>query len=113
MREQPGRGGHTSIGRKARLLARLGWHDAFVLGAVVAPSDAVVTLALAHALRLSPRAMNVLEGETLFNDATAFVVYGVASHRLRRAAAKTKAVPTEKPKPGLMPPPVVRCLRGA
>ena len=59
---------------------RLGWHGAFVLGAVVAPSDAVVTLAIAHALRLSPRAVNVLEGETLFNDATAFVVYGVAVH---------------------------------
>jgi monovalent cation/hydrogen antiporter len=57
---------------------RLGWHGAFVLGAIVAPSDAVVTLVIADALRLSPRAVNVLEGEMLFNDATAFVVYGVA-----------------------------------
>ena len=56
----------------------LDWHGAFVLGAIVAPPDAVVALALARALRMSRRTVNVLEGETLLNDTTAFVVYRLA-----------------------------------
>src|SRR5258705_5631627 len=56
----------------------LDWHGAFVLGAIVAPPDAVVALALARALRMSRRTVNVLEGETLLNGTTAFVVYRLA-----------------------------------
>jgi CPA1 family monovalent cation:H+ antiporter len=56
----------------------LDWHGAFVLGAIVAPPDAVVALALARALRMSQRTVNVLEGETLLNDTTAFVIYRLA-----------------------------------
>ena len=41
----------------------LDWHGAFVLGAIVA-------IALARALRMSRRTVNVLEAETLLNDTT-------------------------------------------
>ncbi|MGO8995550.1 MAG: cation:proton antiporter, partial [Polyangiaceae bacterium] len=56
----------------------LDWHGAFVLGAIVAPPDAIVAIALARALRMSRRTVNVLEGETLLNDTTAFVIYRLA-----------------------------------
>ena len=56
----------------------LDWHGAFVLGAILAPPDAIVAIALARALRMSRRTVNVLEGETLLNDTTAFVIYRLA-----------------------------------
>jgi len=56
----------------------LSWASAFVLGAIVAPPDAEVTTSIARRLGLSLRLVTVLEGETLFNDATAFVTYRMA-----------------------------------
>src|SRR5690349_2161464 len=46
---------------------------ALVLGAMVSPPDADVTTAIARRLGLPARLVTILEGETLFNDATAFV----------------------------------------
>ncbi|MBU3065951.1 Na+/H+ antiporter [Nocardia sp. NEAU-G5] len=51
---------------------------ALVLGAVVAPPDPVAVSALAERLGLPRRLMSVLEGEGLFNDVTAIVLYNVA-----------------------------------
>lgn len=56
----------------------LGWGAAFVLGAVVAPPDPVAATAVARRLHLPGRLVTVLEGEGMFNDATALVIYGVA-----------------------------------
>lgn len=56
----------------------LGWGPAWVLGAVVAPPDPVAATAVARRLRLPDRLVTVLEGEGMFNDATALVLYGVA-----------------------------------
>ena len=64
----------AGIGR----LAGLGWGPALVLGAVVAPPDPVAATAVARRLRLPHRLVTVLEGEGMFNDATALVMYGVA-----------------------------------
>ena len=58
--------------------AGLGWTAAFVLGAVVAPPDPVAATAVARRLHLPGRLVTVLEGEGMFNDATALVLYGVA-----------------------------------
>jgi Na+/H+ antiporter len=56
----------------------LGWGTAAVLGAVVAPPDPVAATAVARRLRLPGRLVTVLEGEGMFNDATALVLYNVA-----------------------------------
>ncbi|MFI6521478.1 Na+/H+ antiporter [Spirillospora sp. NPDC050679] len=51
---------------------------AVALGALVAPPDPVAATALAGRLGLPRRLVSMLEGEGLFNDVTALVVYGVA-----------------------------------
>ncbi len=59
-------------------LMGLGWGAAWVLGAVVAPPDPVAATAVARRLRLPDRIVTVLEGEGMFNDATALVLYSLA-----------------------------------
>lgn len=56
----------------------MGWGPAFVLGAIVAPSDAVAATAIAHRLRVPRRLVTILEGESLVNDTAAFVAYRFA-----------------------------------
>jgi monovalent cation/hydrogen antiporter len=56
----------------------LGWKPAWVLGAIVSPPDPVAATAVARRLRLPQRLVSVLEGEGMFNDATALVIYKVA-----------------------------------
>ena len=50
----------------------------FVLGAIVAPTDAVAPLAVVRRLGLPRRLVVVLEGEGLANDATALILYRFA-----------------------------------
>jgi monovalent cation/hydrogen antiporter len=50
----------------------------FVLGAIVAPTDAVAPLAVVRRLGLPRRLIVVLEGEGLANDATALILYRFA-----------------------------------
>jgi len=56
----------------------LPWAAAFVLGAVVSPTDAVAATAIGRRLGLPRRVITVVEGESLINDATALVVYRFA-----------------------------------
>ncbi|MFG2073315.1 monovalent cation:H+ antiporter, CPA1 family [Nonomuraea maritima] len=51
---------------------------AFALGAIVAPPDAVAAVAVGRRLGLPRKALTVLIGESLFNDATALTLYRVA-----------------------------------
>ncbi|OEJ33679.1 Na+/H+ antiporter [Streptomyces subrutilus] len=51
---------------------------ALVLGAVVAPPDAVAATAIARKLGLPNRITTILQGESLVNDATAITAYKVA-----------------------------------
>ena len=51
---------------------------AVVLGALVAPPDPVAATAVAGSLGLPRRLVSILEGEGLFNDVTAIVLYNVA-----------------------------------
>lgn len=51
---------------------------AVALGAVVAPPDAVAATAVARRIGLPRRVVSVLEGESLFNDATALVSVNTA-----------------------------------
>jgi len=51
---------------------------ALVLGAVVAPPDAVAAIAVGRRLGLPRRVMTILAGESLVNDATALTLFRVA-----------------------------------
>jgi CPA1 family monovalent cation:H+ antiporter len=54
------------------------WSVAFVLGTIVAPPDAVAVMAITERLKVPRRISNVLEGESLANDAVALVAYRMA-----------------------------------
>src|SRR5215213_5084847 len=56
----------------------LPWGAAFVLGAIVSPTDAVAATAIAERLGIPRRIVTILEGESLINDATGIVAYRVA-----------------------------------
>lgn len=49
-----------------------------VLGAIVAPPDAIAAASIATRLGLQPRVVGLLEGESLINDAIALIVYKLA-----------------------------------
>ncbi|WP_329457005.1 Na+/H+ antiporter [Streptomyces sp. NBC_01497] len=51
---------------------------AFVLGAVLASTDPVAVTALGRRLSLPPRMQVIVQGESLFNDATSLVLFKVA-----------------------------------
>lgn len=51
---------------------------ALVLGAVLAPPDAVAATSIARKVGLPDRIVTILQGESLFNDATAITAYRVA-----------------------------------
>jgi Na+/H+ antiporter len=53
-----------------RFVTTLDFTSGFLLGAVVAATDAVATGSIAKTLGLSPRISTLLEGESLLNDAT-------------------------------------------
>ena len=55
----------------------LTWWPALVLGAMVSPPDPVAATAVARRLRLPHRLVTILEGEGMFNDATALVAFQV------------------------------------
>jgi monovalent cation/hydrogen antiporter len=59
-------------------IAGLSWPVCFVLGALVAPTDAVAATAIASRLGIPRRLATLIEGESLVNDATALVAYGFA-----------------------------------
>jgi NhaP-type Na+/H+ or K+/H+ antiporter len=56
----------------------LPWPAAFVLGAIVSPTDAIAATTVAQRLGVPRRIVTVLEGESLVNDATGIVAYRVA-----------------------------------
>lgn len=55
----------------------LPWAPALMLGAMVSPPDPVAATAVARKLRLPHRLVTILEGEGMFNDATALVAFKV------------------------------------
>ena len=56
----------------------LSWPTAFVLGAIVSPTDPTAATAIAQRLGLSRRLVALIEGESLVNDGTALVAYKFA-----------------------------------
>ncbi len=56
----------------------LTWPAAFVLGAIVSPTDPIAATTIARRLGVPRRLVTVIEGESLVNDATALVFYRTA-----------------------------------
>ena len=68
----------TVVAVVAHFVIGLSWPIAFVLGAVLSPTDAVAASAAAQSIGLSRRIVTILEGESMVNDATGLVVYRFA-----------------------------------
>jgi CPA1 family monovalent cation:H+ antiporter len=60
------------------LVPGLPWAAAIALGAIVAPPDAAAATAVLKQLRPPHRLLVILEGESLFNDASALLIYRFA-----------------------------------
>jgi CPA1 family monovalent cation:H+ antiporter len=56
-----------------RFITELDFRSGFLLGAVVAATDAVAASSIARSLGLAPAITSILEGESLLNDATALL----------------------------------------
>ena len=61
-------------------LPGLDWRMGLVLGAIVAPTDAIAATSIASRIGLPKRIVDILEGESLLNDATALLAleFGLA-----------------------------------
>jgi Na+/H+ antiporter len=57
----------------------LGWAAAFTLGAIVAPTDALAATSVFRRMGAPRIVVTLIEGEALFNDATALVAYRAAA----------------------------------
>jgi CPA1 family monovalent cation:H+ antiporter len=68
----------AAVAAAVHYLIGMPWDVGFLLGAIVAPTDAVAPLAVARKLNMPRRILVVLEGEGLANDATALIVYRFA-----------------------------------
>jgi monovalent cation/hydrogen antiporter len=60
------------------MLPHFSWAAAFVLGAIVSPTDAVAATAIAQRLGAPQRLVTIVEGESLVNDASGLVIYRFA-----------------------------------
>src|SRR5688572_25010444 len=60
------------------LVPAMPWAAAVALGAIVAPPDAAAATTVLKQLRPPNRLLVILEGESLFNDASALLVYRLA-----------------------------------
>ncbi|HYC33247.1 MAG TPA: Na+/H+ antiporter [Gemmatimonadales bacterium] len=77
------------------LVPEMPWAAAVALGAIVAPPDAAAATAVLRQLRPPHRLLVILEGESLFNDASALLIYRLAvGAAVGGAVAGADVVPT-------------------
>jgi monovalent cation/hydrogen antiporter len=62
----------------AHAITDLPWAEAFILGAVVSPTDPIAATAIGRRLGVPRRVIDIIEGESLVNDGTALVLLRVA-----------------------------------
>jgi Na+/H+ antiporter len=60
------------------LIPGMSWPVAFVLGAIVSPTDALAPAEILRRLRVPRQLVSLIEGESLLNDGTALVAYHTA-----------------------------------
>ncbi len=63
------------------------WAAAVTLGAIVAPPDAAAATAVLRGIKIPSRVRTILEGESLFNDASALLIFAVALHMAEDSGA--------------------------
>jgi CPA1 family monovalent cation:H+ antiporter len=61
------------------IIPDMSWATAIALGAIVSPPDASAATAVLRRLKPPHRLLVILEGESLFNDATALLIFRVAT----------------------------------
>jgi CPA1 family monovalent cation:H+ antiporter len=67
-----------------RVFEGFDWRLGFVLGAVVAPTDAIAATSIARRVGLPRRIVDILEGESLINDASGLLALQFATAILDR-----------------------------
>jgi Na+/H+ antiporter len=60
------------------IVPEMPWAIAFVLGAIVSPTDELASVPVLERFRLPRHVVAIVDGESLLNDATALVIYGMA-----------------------------------
>ena len=68
----------AAVALVAHLLIGMPWAVAFVLGAILAPTDPVAAQAVFRRLGVPGQAGTIVEGESLLNDGTGLVAYRIA-----------------------------------
>jgi CPA1 family monovalent cation:H+ antiporter len=66
------------VAAAAQAVTGMPWAAAFALGAIVAPTDAIAATSVFRRLGTPRVVVTLIEGESLFNDATALVAYRAA-----------------------------------
>src|SRR5215475_2840186 len=72
-----------------RFLPGFDWRMGFALGAIVAPTDAIAATSIARRMGLPKRIVDILEGESLVNDASALLALEFGIAMLVRGQAPT------------------------
>ncbi|MGH7862643.1 MAG: cation:proton antiporter [Candidatus Dormibacteraceae bacterium] len=68
----------AAVAALSHALAQLTWANAFLLGAILSPTDPIAVAAVIRRGRAPARLGALLEGESLFNDAAGVVAYSAA-----------------------------------
>jgi monovalent cation/hydrogen antiporter len=74
------------------LVPSMPWAAAIALGAIVSPPDAAAATAVLRQLRPPHRILTILEGESLFNDASALLIYRLAVGAVAMKAVSLRTV---------------------
>ncbi|MBX2946708.1 MAG: Na+/H+ antiporter [Cyclobacteriaceae bacterium] len=56
----------------------VGWPEAFVLGAIISPTDTLAATAATQGLNVPKRVVTIIQGESLVNDSTGLIAYRFA-----------------------------------
>jgi len=68
----------VSVAAVAHAVVGLSWPGAFVLGAVVSPTDPLAAMSIGRRFGVPRRPLAIIEGESLVNDGTALVLFKFA-----------------------------------
>jgi len=68
----------VGVAAVAHAITDLPWAEAFILGAVVSPTDPIAATAIGERLGVPRRLIDIIEGESLVNDGTALVLLRTA-----------------------------------